>query len=125
MSSSRSTVLDASAIGLSGLCLVHCLALPLLAAVLPMAGLIAEQEWVHRVFVLTALPISFFALLRNAGRAGFGVRVIIACIGFALLLAGAFYEPLHDHETLLTVFGGLCLGGAHVLNWVSHTRGAA
>ncbi len=32
------TLLDSSAIALSGLCLLHCLALPLLAATLPLLG---------------------------------------------------------------------------------------
>ena len=47
---------DVSAIALSGLCLLPCLALPLLAALLPLFGTWSEAEGVHGVFVLIAVP---------------------------------------------------------------------
>ncbi|HBN54822.1 MAG TPA: hypothetical protein DD456_12580, partial [Stenotrophomonas sp.] len=55
---------DASAVALSTLCLLHCLALPLLAALLPLFGAWSEAEWVHGVFVLIAAPLSGYALWR-------------------------------------------------------------
>jgi len=64
MKSSQAALLDASAVALSSLCLLHCLALPLLAAALPLFGAWAEAEWVHAVFVAIALPITGFALWR-------------------------------------------------------------
>ena len=42
---------DTVAIGLSGLCLAHCLALPIFASLLPIAGAWAEAAWVHWLFV--------------------------------------------------------------------------
>lgn len=64
MKSSQAALLDASAVALSSLCLLHCLALPLLAAALPLFGAWAEAEWVHAVFVAIALPVTGFALWR-------------------------------------------------------------
>ena len=115
----RAGAIDASAITMSGLCLVHCLALPLMAALLPLAGVAAEAEWLHKVFVAVAIPLSGFAVLRGAtgrGRAGF---VILATSGLALLVSAAFVEALHDIETPLTVSGALLLVGAHVRRWRS------
>ncbi|WP_162953530.1 MerC family mercury resistance protein, partial [Pseudomonas aeruginosa] len=43
------SALDSSAIALSSLCLLHCLALPLLAAALPLLGRWEQAEWVHVV----------------------------------------------------------------------------
>ena len=64
MKSPSAALLDAGAVALSSLCLLHCLALPLLAAALPLFGVWAEAEWVHLVFVAIALPMTGFALWR-------------------------------------------------------------
>ncbi|WP_413894670.1 MerC family mercury resistance protein [Pantoea ananatis] len=53
---------------MSGLCLLHCLALPLLAAALPLFGVWAEAEWVHVVFVAIAAPLAGLALWRGHRR---------------------------------------------------------
>lgn len=115
-----SSTLDASAIGLSGLCLIHCLALPVLTAVLPVAGVLAEAEWIHKVLVLFALPVSA-VVIRSSLRAG-GNAVFIGCAatGLALLVGAAFIEVLHDLETPLTVVGALFLAGAHGYRFTQH-----
>lgn len=119
---SASSPLDTSAITLSGLCLVHCLALPLLATALPLASVLAEAEWVHKAFVITAIPISLYAMLQGR-RDGVGAVFIgLASLGLALLTSAAFIESLHDHETALTVSGALCLATAHIFRWVRHSR---
>ncbi len=113
---------DAAAISLSGLCLIHCLVLPLLAAFVPVLGVYAEMEWVHKGLVIAAAPISLFALTRTepgGGRIGFGV---LMALGLGLLVTGAFVEALHDYEVQLTVAGALTLSIAHLFRWVSHRR---
>lgn len=106
---------DSFAIGLSGLCLVHCLALPVAASLLPVLGAWTETEWVHWLFALMAAPISAWTLMRPADRSW---RVIgLAALGLALLFAGAAEFPSHEMETPVTVAGSLFLAGAHILNW--------
>lgn len=112
---SKGAVLDASAVGLSSLCLIHCLALPVLAATLPLAGALAENEWIHRGFVLAAAPITGLAVWRAFPKDA--VFIIGALLGLAILIASAFVEALHDHETLLTVIGALTLASAHLWHW--------
>lgn len=107
-------MIDGSAIALSGLCLLHCLALPLLSAILPIAGVWAEAEWLHKAFVIAALPFSLIGL--SSKRVSVPIGILIAS-GFGLLLAGAFVEALHDFETQLTVAGGLLLASGHALRW--------
>ncbi len=115
-----SGAIDGAAISLSGLCIIHCLALPLFAASLPMIGALAEAEWVHGAFVLLAIPLSGYAISRAlAGGRQFGF-ITLAMLGLGLLLAGAFVEALHDYETLLTVSGGLVLALAHLSRWLGH-----
>lgn len=105
---------DLVAIGLSGLCMAHCLALPLAAALLPMAGAWAEAEWVHWAFALIAAPISAWSLTRRPR----AVPILLGGLGLGLLFAGAAEFPSHDAETLVTVTGSLLLALAHGLNWV-------
>lgn len=104
---------DLAAIGLSGLCMVHCLALPLAAALLPMAGVWAEAEWVHWAFAITATPISLWTLTRGPRRS----PLVLAVAGLAMLFSGAAGFPSHALETPITIVGSLILAAAHALNW--------
>ncbi len=112
--------IDGAAISLSGLCIIHCLALPLLAAILPIAGMWAEAEWVHKLFVVAALPLSGFAIARAFSSKGQTLFIALALTGLSLLVASAFVEALHDYETVLTVAGALMLAAAHGWRWQTH-----
>lgn len=105
-------MLDGSAIGLSGLCLVHCLALPVAAAVSPMLGVWSQAEWVHLTFVLLAAPLSAAALVMARPRRP--AAMALAAGGLALLAAALFF---HEAETAMTVAGGLILASGHLVNW--------
>lgn len=109
-------VLDGTAVGLSGLCMVHCLALPVAAGFLPLAGAWAEAEWVHLAFLAAAVPTSILALWKSGGWAD-PVTAGLAAVGLSGLAMGAVAFPSHDWETALTVAGGLLLAAAHVRNW--------
>jgi len=117
-----STLLDASAIALSSLCLLHCLALPLLAAALPLLGVWAEAEWVHVLFVIIAAPMTGFALWRGHRQQRLPASAVTsAVVGLLLLLAGAAGWPSHDSETPMTVAGSLLLAATHAWNaWRRH-----
>lgn len=109
-------LLDASAVGLSGLCLAHCLAVPAAAAFLPVLGTWAEAEWVHLAFLAAAAPISIAALARSGGWRAPSV-LGLALIGIGLLASGALFAPGEGAELAMTVAGGLALAAAHTLNW--------
>lgn len=104
---------DALAIGLSGLCLLHCLALPAVAVALPVLGAWAEAEWVHWLFVALAAPISLLTLARPGGSL---TALGMAVVGLTLLVAGAAELLGHEAETPLAVAGGLMLAVAHGIN---------
>jgi hypothetical protein len=81
---------DASAVLLSALCLAHCLALPLLAAALPLFGVWAQAEWVHGLFVAIALPLAGLALWRAQRQGPLPWPLwTMAGLGLCGLLAGA------------------------------------
>lgn len=117
MKTRHAALLDTGAIALSSLCLLHCLALPLLAAALPLFGAWAEAEWVHGIFVGIALPLTGFALWRAHRQQPLpAVAWTAAAMGLALLLAGALEWPSHGSETAVTVVGSLLLAATHVWN---------
>ena len=104
---------DVAAISFSGLCLAHCLAFPLVAGLLPLAGVGAEAPWVHWAFALTAAPISLWTLACRRATIPF----ILGLLGIALLFSGAAEFPSHETETAITVAGAVVLSVAHILNW--------
>jgi hypothetical protein len=112
--------IDASAVTLSGLCLAHCLALPLLISVLPVTFQGLQSELFHQVLVLFAVPLAMLAGwgARHSKNA-LAIQVLLA-LGATGLILGAFVEPLHDYETLLTVLGALLLSVGHIFRWFSH-----
>ncbi len=118
----RTSVLDVSAISLSSLCLVHCLALPLLAATLPLAGVLSEAEWVHQLMALLALPVTLSVIVFSANHRLDAAFLLLALSGLALLLAAAFVEALHDHEVALTTLGALSLAAAHGWRWYGRSK---
>ncbi len=109
---------DFAAISLSGLCLLHCLALPVLAAFLPLLAVWAEAEWVHAAFVAFALPLTGTALWRAHRQRPLPLGLIVLAVGgLTGLLLGALPWSAESLEVPLTVTGGLMLASAHLWNW--------
>ena len=104
---------DGAAMAISGLCLLHCLALPLLASTAPVFSVLAENELVHKALVLLAVPFTLTAALGSAKLRQSAVFFVLALIGFLGLGSAAFIEALHDHEVALTIVGSGALAAAH------------
>ncbi len=104
---------DRAAATLSVACIAHCLALPLLAAVLPFFAAFAEAEWVH--WLLSALAIAASATVMAKAEGGRATGFIVpAAIGIVFLIGALFAEPIGADETLPTVIGGILLAVAHI-----------
>jgi hypothetical protein len=101
--------------GLSLLCLLHCLALPWLLVSLPVAVLavlpmeLRENAWVHAALIAPVLLVSGPVLLRGRPGAAQSVLVIAA---FAALIGGLLVAS-KAVEQALTVAGSLLLLAAH------------
>lgn len=109
---------DAIGIGLSGLCLVHCLALPVLISLSP-ALVLFESEWIHLALAGMAVPVSLLAMRNWVGGArGAGLR-LMATLGVGLLFYAALGEMSELTERGVTTVGALMLASSHILAWVS------
>ena len=109
--------LDGTAIGLASLCLMHCLLLPSIAAVLPFLAATAEAEWIHSTLVFGAFPISLWTIAARWRKPRGLVFTATTLLGLGLLAAAVTSERLEAFETPLTVAGGVTLFAAHAGWW--------
>lgn len=109
---------DLYAVGLSTLCVIHCVALPLLVALMPMVAQAAQSELVHKVLVIVAVPVSLRVIWKARPVAGNALFIGAASVGLGLLLLAAFLEALSAYEEPLTVAGGVLLASAHLWHWL-------
>lgn len=120
----RQKLIDGSAMGLSLLCLFHCLAMPLVVSVLPLLGAhLFEETTIHVFFFATALPLSFFGLWLGVRGAHGGKRLmVIAGFGLLLMFAGALHDISGEYDVAFTSVGVSFVALAHFLNWRRHAR---
>lgn len=108
---------DAVAILASGLCLVHCMVLPVLLLLIPAwAAWLAVPEGYHLWMVGFAVPSSALALFLGRRRHDRWTPAAIAFPGLVALTAGALLFRGLAMETLLTVAGAISLTIDHILN---------
>ncbi len=97
--------------------MLHCLGLPLLTILLPVISQFAESEAVHIGMVILAVPVTLYVVRSEFGTPGSEVFIAAALTGLCLLVVAVAVPALHDFETVLTVSGGIILGGAHLWRW--------
>lgn len=124
-SMSRSTLWDRIGIGVSGLCAVHCLLMPLALAALPLwPAAYALHEWLHPALAALLVPVTVLAM-RNGLREGGGrPAATLLGVGLGLVLAAWL---IHDAvgepgEVAMTLSGSALLITGHWLNWRSGHR---
>ena len=114
------SVLDRSAIGLSFLCVLHCLAVPLTLILMPsLAALPIADERVNLLLVLLVLPTSTVALTLGCRQHGLKHILAWGLTGIAILVLAAVLGEgfLGEYgEKILTVVGSVLVAVGHILN---------
>lgn len=110
--------LDRIAMGLSGLCVVHCVATAVFLALVSAAGGILGAPIIHEVGLSLAMMMGAFALGRGILEHGFMMPSAIGALGLGVM-AGALSLPHDGSEALYTVIGVLILALGHRLNWMA------
>lgn len=111
----RNGRLDRLAIGLSGLCLVHCLATAVLLAVLSSIGGLLGAPIVHEVALVLAMILGAVALGRGVVEHGFMMPSAVGALGLGVM-AGALQLSHDGTEALYTMIGVGLLALGHRLN---------
>src|SRR3954462_12195425 len=96
--------LDRIAMGLSGLCVVHCVATAVLLGLLASAGGFLGQPIIHEVGLTLAMIIGAFALGRGILEHGFMMPSAIGGLGLGVM-AGALSLHETGNEPIFTVIG--------------------
>jgi hypothetical protein len=113
---------DRGAIGVSLLCMVHCLAMPLLALTFPLGifATLAHNHW-HWLFLAAAAPVSLLAVWRTDATHRDG-RVVAGVIFGLCMLAVGIYVNGHNQQIILTLTGATSLFLAHLANLRNNLR---
>lgn len=125
MSATRSQpqhYLDRAAIWLSGLCLVHCLALPLAVLLTPTVSqwLEATETTTHWILFGIAIPISMIALVQGYRRLGSALTLVLGGLGLLLMLVAVSHVFGREFEVVLTTIGVTAVLFAHLRNFSGH-----
>ena len=110
--------LDRMAIGLSGLCLVHCLGTTVLLALLASAGGWLGNPLIHEVGLSLAMLMGAIALGRGIVQHGYTMPSAVGGLGLGVM-AGALTLPHDGGEALYTVIGVSILALGHRLNYIA------
>ena len=107
---------DHMAMGLSGLCMVHCLATSVLLALMASAGGLLLNPMIHEVGLGFAILFGVFALGRGIWVYGYKMPAVVGSFGLGIM-AGAITLP-HEGgmETVWTLIGVATLALGHDLN---------
>lgn len=112
---STNGVIDRMAMGLSGLCLVHCLASSIFLAVVSAAGGLLLSPAVHDVGLFMAIGLGLLALGRGVIEHGFMMPAAVGGLGLGVM-SGALTMPHNGTEAVYTIVGVAILALGHDLN---------
>lgn len=107
--------LDRMAIGLSGLCLVHCLATTVLLALVSATGSLLGSDWIHEVGLGLAMIMGGISLGRGILEHGYSMPSAVGGLGLGVM-AGALTLPHGPGEVVYTILGVAILALGHDLN---------
>jgi hypothetical protein len=106
---------DRMAIGLSGLCLVHCIATTVLLAFMSAFGGLLGSHWIHEVGLTLAMALGAFARGPGILEHGFVMPSAVGGMGLGVM-AGSLTLPHDGTEAVATMLGVLILALGHDLN---------
>ena len=110
--------LDRMAIGLSGLCIVHCLATSVLLALVASAGSMLGSDWIHELGLGLAMIMGAIALGRGILEHGYSMPSAVGGLGLGVM-AGALTMPHNGSEAVYTIVGVAILALGHRLNFIA------
>lgn len=111
----RDGLVDRLAIGLSGLCLVHCLATSIFLALVASFGGVFVSPIIHEVGLVLAILLGIVALGKGIVEHGYMMPSAVGGFGIGIM-AGALATPHGGMEAVYTILGVSVLALGHDLN---------
>lgn len=113
---------DRVGIGLSGICAIHCLLVPVIVALIPLWPAFEEfHEYTHFIFFVAIAPAVYMSLRRRHQTPKITLLLISGL--FVIFLAWYFNEMLGEYgEAGVTLIGSLLLITGHWLNYKSKSK---
>tara|TARA_R110002124_G_scaffold104973_2_gene255517 strand:+ start:1279 stop:1659 length:381 start_codon:yes stop_codon:yes gene_type:complete len=110
---------DRIGIGLSGICAIHCLLVPVIVALLPLWPAFGEfHEYTHLIFFIAIAPAVYLSLRRRHKSPKITLLLILG-LGI-IFIAWYFNEQLGEYgEAGITLIGSILLISGHWLNYKS------
>ncbi len=106
---------DQLAMGLSGLCLVHCLASTIFFASLASVGGALLNPAFHEIGLVIAIGFALVTLVSGVLSHGYMMPFAVGCFGLGMM-AGALSRPHDGSEILATMIGVAVVALGHDLN---------
>ena len=110
--------LDQVAIGISGLCLVHCITTAVLIVFVSAAGDFLGAPMVHEIGLILAMGLGAVALGRGVAEHGFLLPSSVGALGLGVM-AGALQMHHGPAEAAYTMAGVSLLALGHRLNCIA------
>lgn len=113
-------IADKTAISLSFICAIHCLALPLILVMLPASTAFnLDDEAFHLWMLVAVVPISLYALTLGCKKHKKAGVMVLGTVGLVILISPAWLG--HDivgetGEKILSVIGALIMALGHLIN---------
>ncbi|HKL16030.1 MAG TPA: MerC domain-containing protein [Balneolaceae bacterium] len=118
-----SVLWDKFGFGVSTICAIHCLFFPVLISILPVTTFLpALHNWAHPFFIITLIPIVYFA----SRRSHYDYKIVsLLTGGFLIVVAGWLGGHLlfgYAFETITTLAGSAVLIAGHWFNYRHHQQ---
>lgn len=107
---------DQLAMGLSGLCLVHCLATTIFfASIASVGGVFLDNHLFHEIGLIVAIGFALITLVAGVLSHGYMMPFAVGSFGLGMM-AGALARPHDGSEVIATMVGVTVVALGHDLN---------
>lgn len=107
---------DQLAMGLSGLCLVHCLATTIFfASIASVGGVFLDNHLFHEIGLIVAIGFALITLVAGVLSHGYMMPFAVGSFGLGMM-AGALARPHDGSEVIATMIGVTVVALGHDLN---------
>lgn len=108
---------DSIGIGLSAICVAHCVLTPLVLSFLPALGQLISEDafhiWIAPVLIIPAILALVPGVLKHKSKK----PIILGLIGLAIFCMATYFHHLSESiEFIISLIGGMMLLIAHKLN---------